>query len=561
MTMAPYNPDITRALKWLQNNAPNIQSIVTQKADWYGKYNDQFWMNWEENVFDLRTANAFGLVVWCIILGLPLSAFNFQPITNAFAFGSQRGNFQDGGGHVAPFTFVGTPTIYSNGIALSTSSYAINSATAQITFGGAPAIGAKLTWSGSIQNPNTSQTLVVQQPRPIGTGDGITTVFNMFPADGGNYDEVGSNFYGGGSSSVASLNEIRYACMLRYVTLVSNGRIQWINQMLAYIFNGGAAWTPTTKKYFYLADSTLANLGVTGASIYRQDWQGNQLMYATPRTNLVKYSQDFTNAAWLKQNAGVGVAPVVTGNYATAPDGTMTASRVQFNLGGGVAGSDYSRLTQNVTTIAQQGYASGVWVRSTDGVSTYTLQLTFNGQYTGNARITVGPTWTFVTQSIASAIDTSRNFRFDTQGGAGTSNTADILMWGAMHVQGAVTGAYIPTTSAAVTVTDYSINTTTANVTFSTAPVTGAVLTYSGTYQGVTTPTPQQFGTGNGSMTSFMLSLPPGAPAPISTPYYMEYRIGANMGLSAQFVNLLNNASYGIMPTCAGIRYAVVQES
>lgn len=130
-----------------------------------------------------------------------------------------------------------------------------------------------------------------------------------------------------------------------------------------------------------------------------------------------------------------------------------------------------------------------------------------------------------------------------------------------MQCQASYTGAYIPTTSAAVTVTDYSINTTTANVTFSTAPVAGAVLTYSGTYQGVTTPTPQQFGTGNGTQTSFALSLPPGAPAPITTPYYMEYRVGANMGLSAQFINLLNNASYGIMPQCAGIRYAVVQES
>ena len=559
MTMTPYNPDITRALKWMQNNAPNIQSIVNQKSDWYGKYNTQFWMNWEENVFDLRTANAFGLTVWCIILGLPLSAFNFQPITNAFAYGAQRGNFQDGGGHAAPFTFVGTPTVYSNGVALATSAYSINSSTAQITYGATPAAGTTLTWTGSIQNPNTEQTLVVQQPRPIGTGDGSTTVFNMFPADGGNHDEVGSNFYGGGSSSVASLNEIRYACLLRYVALVSNGRIQWINQMLAYIFNSGAAWTPTTKKYFYLADSTIANLGVTGATIYRQDWQGNQQMYATPRTNLALWSQDMTNALWSKTAGGVGVAPTVTGNYASAPDGTMTANRVVLTNTGATTTADFSRLGMSVTTVAQQAYAQGLWLKSTDGVSTYKVQLSFNGQ--APQILTVTPTWTWFGNAIVAAQDTSRSYRFDIQGGTSCSTSADILAWGAMQCQASYTGAYIPTTSAAVTVTDYSINMTTANVTFSTAPVAGAVLTYSGTYQGVTTPTPQQFGTGNGTQTSFALSLPPGAPAPITTPYYMEYRVGANMGLSAQFINLLNNASYGIMPQCAGIRYAVVQES
>jgi hypothetical protein len=560
MTMTPYNPDITRALKWQQNNAPNIQSIISQKADWYSKYNTTFWTNWEANVFDLRTANAFGLTIWCIILGLPLSSFNFQPITNAFAYGAQRGNYQDSGGHTAPFTFVGTPTVYSNGVALSTSAYAINATTAQITFGAAPASGAVLTWSGSISNPNTGQTVNINQARPIGKGDGTTTVFNMFPADGGNYFEVGANFYGGGSSSVSSLNEIRYACMLRYVALVSNGRMEWINKMLAYIFNGGAAWTPTTKKYFYLADSTIANLGVTGATIFRQDWQGNQQMYSTPRTNALLWSQQISKWS-TTQAGGAGVAPIVTDNYATAPDGTATASRVQFNLGGGTTINDYSRISTGVTTVAQNPYTQGAWMRSTDGVSTYTLHMSFNGQNGNASTVTVGPTWKWFNSTITAAIDTTRNFRLDLQGTLGDSNTADILVWGAMHVPGLYTGAYIPTAGTAVTVTDYSINMATAVVTFSSPPISGAILTYSGTYQGVTTPAAQQFGTGNGTTTAFTLTLPPGAPAPITTPYYMEYRVGANMGLSSQFLNLLNAPSNGIMPTCAGIRYAVVQES
>lgn len=384
MTMKPYNPDITRSLKWLHNNAPNLQAIVNQKADWYGKYNDQFWSNWQANVFDLRTANAFGLTVWCIILGLPLSAFNFEPITNAFAFGSQRGNYQDGGGNQAPITFVGAPSILSNGVIVPSANYTINPATDQITFTAAPAAGATLTWTGTVQNPNTDQTLIVNQPRKIGTGDGVTTTFSLLPADSGSYNEVGANFYGGGASSVSSLNEIRFACQLRYVALVSNGRQQWINQMLAHIFNGGAPWNFAEKKYFYLADATLATQDVTGQTLY--------------------------------------------------------------------------------------------------------------------------------------------------------SNGTPILA------------------------SNYTLNPATGSVTFLSAPASGSVLAWSGSWHWATA-TNQQFGTGDGATTTFTLTAPPGAALPITTPYYMEYRVGAKLGLSAQFLNLLNTVSYGIIPTCAGIRYHVVQES
>lgn len=384
MSMTPYNGDLTRSLKWLHNKAPNIQSLVTQKANWYGKYNDQFWENWRTNVYDLRTANAFGLAVWCIILGLPLSAFNFEPITNAWAFGASRGNFQDGGGNTLPFTFLSGPTVQASGATVPPANYTVDSTNGRVTFATAPVVGAQLTWTGQIENPNTGQTLIVQQPRLFGVGDGTTVTFNLYPADHANYDEVGSNFYGGGSASVASLNEIRFACQLRYVKLVSNGRVKWINQMLAYIFNEGAAWDFPNKKYFYLADSTLANQDVTGASIY----------------------------------------------------------------------------------------ANGVLVPAAN----------------------------------------------------------------------------------------YTLNVSTGAVVFSSAPATGAVLTWSGNWHWMRANS-QQFGTGNGATTSFTLTKPPGAALPVTAPYYMEYRIGAGMGLSAQFINLLNTPSYGIMPSCAGIRYAVVQES
>jgi hypothetical protein len=46
------------------------------------------------------------------------------------------------------------------------------------------------------------------------------------------------------------------------------------------------------------------------------------------RTNLILQSQTFDNATWSKSATGTGVAPVVTANNTTAPDGTLTADKI-----------------------------------------------------------------------------------------------------------------------------------------------------------------------------------------------------------------------------------------
>ncbi len=176
MSMTPFNGDMTQALKWMQNNAPNIQSLISQKAAWYSRFNDTFWGDWETNVFDLRTANNFGLMVWCIILGVPSQLFGLYPAGNAWAYGSERQNF------------VWNPT-----------------------------------FSPSLPDPNTE----------------------------------GGNFYGGGNTTVIDIADVRYALQLRYVSLLSNGSVKWINQMLAFIFNDGEPWDTAAGEYFYLADSTI----------------------------------------------------------------------------------------------------------------------------------------------------------------------------------------------------------------------------------------------------------------------------------------------------------------
>lgn len=331
---------------------------------------------------------------------------------------------------------------------------------------------------------------------------------------------------------------------------IAASQLFWTGQ-----FNGASS---STQMLFGGGDGTTTAFTLNNVSIFRNDWQGNQKLYPYQRTNSAKWSQDFTNALWTKNAGGVGSAPVATGNYAAAPDGTTTASRIQLTLNGGSTSADQSIIEQGgFGTIVGQTYNQGIWLRSTDGVSTYQIQLSYSGA--GITVVNVTGTWQFFPNAAFVATDSIRGFRFGLRGGAGTSATADILAWGAMRVTGSVIGAYIPTTNVNVTVKDYTLtNALTGAVTLAVAPVTGAALTWTGNLYNGSTSTPLAFGTGNGSQTTFTLSNPPGGTPPVANNMFLSYRIGPSMGFSAQFINLLNSPQYGIVPTCAGSGYEVI---
>jgi len=93
MSMIPFNGDMLQAMKWMQNNAPMTQAFVNGKKNWYKTNYDSFWADWQEQIFDIRTATPFGLMIWCIILGLPATELNLQAVVYAWAYGKNRENF------------------------------------------------------------------------------------------------------------------------------------------------------------------------------------------------------------------------------------------------------------------------------------------------------------------------------------------------------------------------------------------------------------------------------------------------------------------------------------
>ena len=89
--------NLDRALLWQYNEAQTLEALVISKKAWYEENGSQFWISWYSDVFDLRTANDFGLSVWSIILKLPLSVTDeptgAQP---SWGFGALNQNFGNG---------------------------------------------------------------------------------------------------------------------------------------------------------------------------------------------------------------------------------------------------------------------------------------------------------------------------------------------------------------------------------------------------------------------------------------------------------------------------------
>jgi hypothetical protein len=93
-----YSIDIEQALLWQRNTAEALTSLIQSKQRWYDENVTRFLNQWYDDVFNLDTANDFGLSVWSIILDLPLfQGVNVDPPGKPiFGFGTYNQNFENG---------------------------------------------------------------------------------------------------------------------------------------------------------------------------------------------------------------------------------------------------------------------------------------------------------------------------------------------------------------------------------------------------------------------------------------------------------------------------------
>jgi len=166
--------------------------------------------------------------------------------------------------------------------------------------------------------------------------------------------------------------------------------------------------------------------------------------------NQLTYSEQFDNAAWTKTSGGTGSAPTVTANAVAAPDGTVTADLVQFDKGAGVTLDDFSGIQQ----IPSGDFTAtlAIWMRVASGTATIALRA-----IPAQSVKTVTTEWQLFTLEEFSGI-----FQLISRGTLGTSDTADLYLWGAHYYRSDLGGmvdnptqptgleTYVPTTASAV---------------------------------------------------------------------------------------------------------------
>jgi phage gp46-like protein len=249
---------------------------------------------------------------------------------------------------------------------------------------------------------------------------------------------------------------------------------------------------------------TLAAAGDV-AAVYRNDWQGAQLLYTTPRTNTARSSQSIDNAIWTKSGT------TVSADVLLAPDASLTADKAVEDGTTAVHGVFETVHVSSPNYVAGNVYTSSIFARAGErqavqiNVAGYT-EANFNlltgaitSVTTGNANFVnysaamqdMGNGWYrcsvtrlcilgIATTSMRFYLLPTATYSAITAPSYAGDGASGLYLWGAQYEHGLLS-SYIATGSNAVTVTDYAVDGA-GNAVLAAAPALNARLTWLGRY-------------------------------------------------------------------------------
>ena len=261
-----------------------------------------------------------------------------------------------------------------------------------------------------------------------------------------------SSTYGSGvvvGTSIVSFGNGWYRCSL-------SGYGSSTATTAGYMYLGNSSYTGDGSSGIYIADAQLeagstvqAYNDTTSAAYYGPRFDYDPTNYV--RQNLLLQSEDFTNASWTKSGFGTGVAPTVTANQGVAPDGTLTADRVDFNCVGATS-PDRSVVSQTYASATVGApYTSSLYIKAFDATSVgKTIRFTNESSSVNQVLITLTDQWQRVPNTFAAG-STSYAVVIETRGTVTSSATASVLLWGAQLNTGSTALTYTATTTAPYT--------------------------------------------------------------------------------------------------------------
>jgi|SRR5690242_10743220 len=256
-----FSVNLMQAILWQYNQATTLMALVSQKQTWYTDNQTDFWNDWYTNVFNLLTANSFGLSVWSYILDVPLYiAHDPEPADKPIWGFSPR---------MSGTLVSGTNTI--TGL----------SSTAFLTVGQGISDGNVNIPLGTTIASIVSSSSVTMSNNAVGSA-----TENIIFLNGLNFGN--SNFSTRGQVITLTEEEQRFLLRLRYFQLCTRGDVTDINAFLNYLI-------------------TTSNIGYTG-TLYVLDGLNMSITYVFTGANFPRQLLNvMTRLDILPRPAGVGI--------------------------------------------------------------------------------------------------------------------------------------------------------------------------------------------------------------------------------------------------------------